>query len=204
VVAASSKTAARRRFTACRRPRCRRPEQTACRRCRRSRASSRTWWRRFAMFRDGAERLLVFRVGEERFGVALSAVREVIDSPAVSRVPDAAPSLLGVAMVRDELVPVYDSRALLEVGQTGGSPGAALLFSVDDRRVALAIDDVFDPILVEERELRPMPGAGAKDTNIRGLVRRDGDLVAVLDEGALLDTMLATASGTGGAGGDAI
>jgi len=147
------------------------------------------------MFRDGAERLLVFRVGEERFGVALSAVREVIDSPAVSRVPDAAPSLLGVAMVRDELVPVYDSRALLEVGQTGGSPGAALLFSVDDRRVALAIDDVFDPILVEERELRPMPGAGAKDTNIRGLVRRDGDLVAVLDEGALLDTMLATASG---------
>jgi len=156
------------------------------------------------MFRDGAERLLVFRVGEERFGVALSAVREVIDSPAVSRVPDAAPSLLGVAMVRDELVPVYDSRVLLDVGQASDSPGAALLFSVDERRVALAIDDVFDPILVEERELRPMPGAGAKDTNIRGLVRRDGDLVAVLDEGALLDTMLATASGTGGAGGDAI
>jgi len=156
------------------------------------------------MFRDGLERLLVFRVGEERFGVALSAVREVVDSPAVSRVPDAAPSLLGVAMVRDELVPVYDSRVLLDVGQASDSPGAALLFSVDDRRVALAIDDVFDPILVEERELRPMPGAGAKDTIIRGLVRRDGDLVAVLDEAALLDTMLATASGTGGAGGDAI
>jgi len=159
------------------------------------------------MFRDGPARLLVFRVGEERFAVALSAVREVVDSPAVSRVPDAAPSLLGVAMIRGELVPVYDAWVLLDVGRAGSAPGAALLFSVDGRRVALAIDDVFDPVLVEERDLRPMPGAGAKDAIIRGLVRRDGDLVAVLDDATLLDTMLATASGTvagGGGGGDAI
>jgi chemotaxis signal transduction protein len=149
------------------------------------------------MFRDGPERLLVFRVGTERFGVVLSAVREVVDSPTVNRVPDAAPSLLGVAMVRGELVPLYDARVLLDVGQAGGTPAAALLFWVDDRRIALAIDDVFDPVRVEEHELRPMPGAGAADAMIRGLVRRAGDLIAVLDEGALLDSMLA-AAGVGG------
>ena len=148
------------------------------------------------MFRDGPERLLVFRVGAERFGVVLSAVREVVDSPMVNRVPDAAPSLLGVAMVRGELVPLYDARVLLDVGQAGGTPGAALLFRVDDRRIALAIDDVFDPVLVEEHELRPMPGAGAADAIIRGLMRRGGDLIAVLDESALIDTMLA--AGVGG------
>src|SRR6185369_12845258 len=101
------------------------------------------------MFRDGPERLLVFRVGAERFAVALSAVREVVDAPAVSRIPDAAPSLLGVAMVRDELMPLYDARVILDVEQPGTAPGAALLFWADSRPVGLAIDDVFDPVLVE-------------------------------------------------------
>lgn len=152
------------------------------------------------MFRDGPERLLVFRVGAERFGVALAAVREIIDAPIVRRLPDAAPSLLGVATVRDELVPLYDARLVLEVeAVSDGQPaGAALVFAVEGRRIALAIDDVFDPVLVEEQELRPMPGAGAADAIIRGLVRRAGDLVAVLDVAVLLDTMAAVTSGTGG------
>jgi purine-binding chemotaxis protein CheW len=151
------------------------------------------------MFRDGPERLLVFRVGAERFGVRLAAVREIIDSPVVRRLPDAAPSLIGVATVRGELIPLYDARVVLEVEENDGqTAGAALLFSAEDRRIALAIDDVFDPVLVEEEELRPMPGAGAADVIIRGLVRRGGDLVAVLDEAVLLDTMLAVAGGNGG------
>ena len=148
------------------------------------------------MFRDGAERLLVFRVGAERFGVSLGAVREVVDSPDVRRLPDAAPSLLGVATVRGELVPLYDARMILDVGSASVAPGAALLFVFEGRRLALAIDDVFDPVLVEEQELRPMPGAGAADVIIRGLVRRGDDLVAVLDDAALLDTMLAVTGGT--------
>jgi hypothetical protein len=51
-------------------------------------------------------------------------------------------------------------------------------------------------VLVEEQELRPMPGAGAADVIIRGLVRRGDDLVAVLDDAVLLDTMLAVTGGT--------
>ena len=140
------------------------------------------------MFRDGAERLLVFRVGSERFGVPMGAVREVVDAPEVRRLPDAPPSLLGVATVRGELVPLYDARAILDVEKVG----AALVFSADARCVALAIDDVFDPVLVEEHELRPMPGAA--DAMIRGLVRRGGDLVVVVDAGVLVDAMVAALS----------
>ncbi len=149
------------------------------------------------MFRDGAERLLVFRVGAERFGVALASVREVVDSPVVNRLPDPAEALLGVATVRGELIPLYDAGIILGLGKASAGPGAALLFAVGARRVALAIDDVFDPVVVDEPELRPMPGAAAPDAIIRGLVRRGTDLVAVLDDAALVDTMLAVASATG-------
>src|SRR4051794_9361040 len=108
------------------------------------------------MFRDGVARLLVFRVGDERFAISLSDIDEVMDAQPIQRVPDAPPIVLGVARVRGSLITVYDSRQLLSV--PGSAEGALLVFGRGDRRAALAIDEVFDTVLIEERELRPVPG----------------------------------------------
>ncbi|HTJ21893.1 MAG TPA: chemotaxis protein CheW [Gemmatimonadaceae bacterium] len=136
------------------------------------------------MFRDGAARLLVFGVGSERFAVELSAVAEVIATPAVQPVPDSPPTLLGITMLRGELVPIHDLRPLLHAG--AGSMGGVLLFSRDGRTTGLAIDDIDDALVIQEHELRPAPGTGGADALLVGLVRRDSDLIAVLDVEALL------------------
>jgi purine-binding chemotaxis protein CheW len=138
------------------------------------------------MFRDGVARLLVFRVGAERFGVSLALVDEVVDAPAVQRLPDSSRFVLGISMLRDSLVTVYDPRPILNVNGSVDGGGAALVFLRGDRRVALAIDDVFDVIVIEENEVRPAPGAGAADGILIGVVRRGSDLIAVLDADALL------------------
>jgi purine-binding chemotaxis protein CheW len=144
------------------------------------------------MFRDGAERLLVFRVGPERFAMALAAVDEVIDAPAVQPLPDSPPMVRGLAALRGELVSIYDPRTLLNVG--GDAQGAVLLFQRDERRIGMAIDDVYDAILVEEAEVQSAPGAEASDGILIGVVRRGNDLVAVLDADALLDGLTTAAS----------
>jgi chemotaxis signal transduction protein len=151
------------------------------------------------MFRDGIARLLVFRVGPERFAVGLERVDEVVDAPAVQRMPDAAPTVLGIATIRGGLVTVYDPRPLLNV--QGSVDGAALVFVRDGRRLAVAIDDVFDAITVEEAQLLPAPGggsgggAGSSEGILVGVVRRGSELIAVLDANALLDA--ATVVGEG-------
>ena len=137
------------------------------------------------MFRDGVARLLVFRVGSERFGVPLSDVDEVIEAQPVQRVPDSRASVLGVATVRGVLMTVYDPRPLLSVG--GNVDAALLLFARGDRRMALAIDDVFDPVDVAEHELLSPPSGTDVDGIVIGVVRRGSDLVAVLDTAALFD-----------------
>jgi purine-binding chemotaxis protein CheW len=143
------------------------------------------------MFRDGVERLLVFRVGAERFGLDLRSVDEVIDAPAVQSIPDASRTVLGVATIRGELITLYDPRPLLRV--EGRLDGAALLFMRDDRRVGLAIDDVYDAVAIDEAEFLKAPrgGADASDGILVGLVRRGGELIGVLDANALLDAAIA-------------
>jgi purine-binding chemotaxis protein CheW len=158
------------------------------------------------MFRDGVARVLVFRVGGERFAVSLPAVAEVIESPELQRMPDAPEHVRGVATLRGELLSVYDPLALL--GASGGAPvpsikageasegGATLVFSRGGgHRVGLAVDDVYDTITIAESELRGVPGSDGSDGALVGLVLRGSELIGVLDVPALLDSVLATSPG---------
>jgi chemotaxis signal transduction protein len=143
------------------------------------------------MFRDGSERLLVFRIGAERFAVRLGSVDEVIEAPPVQPLPDAAGTVLGVTTLRGELVPIFDPRPLLHVD--ADVRGAVLLFARDGGRVGLAIDDVYDAITAEEHELRAAPGTA--DGILVGVIRRPPELIAVLDAEALLEAVTSVSEG---------
>lgn len=136
------------------------------------------------MSRDDPARVLVFRMGHERFGIPLSDVHEVLDAQPIQRVPDAADTVLGVTSIRGALTTVYDVRSLLSSG--GSADGALLVFDRGDRRIAVAIDDVFDATLVESGELLKVPRRAASDGLLSGMLRRGSELVAVLDTDAFL------------------
>lgn len=150
------------------------------------------------MSRDGAHRLLVFRIGREFFGVELSGVHEVVDTPVLNRVPEMPPTMLGVVSVRGELITVYDPTPLLTPGGANGLAGAALLFTHGDRRIALAVDDVMDAISIDDGMLRAANGLDAGDRLVRGLVRRGPDLIVVLDVEVLVESAAEQATGGGG------
>jgi purine-binding chemotaxis protein CheW len=67
--------------------------------------------------REG-ERVLVFRVGGERYAVELGSVNLVLDASSLGPLVGAPPWLLGAALARSRLVPVLDLRQLL--GLHGG------------------------------------------------------------------------------------
>lgn len=147
------------------------------------------------MRRDGAVRLLVFRVGAELFAVELHSVLEVVDGPDVRPVPEASPFVLGVTTLHDQIVTVFDARPLLRA--TGAGCGAALVFDKDERRVALAVTDVVDTLDLEPDQLRVVPGMDTGDGVLRGAVRRNTDLIAVLDAGALVRSAMTQAEEEG-------
>lgn len=138
-------------------------------------------------------RLLVFRLGSERFAVALGGVDEVIDAPVPRQMPDAPAVVLGVINVHDVLVTLYDPCPVLNVARAPAAAadgdecvGSVLVFRWRGRRVGLVVDDVYDAMVTEPGELRGAPGSTASDGVLLGVIRRGGDLIAVLDGTALL------------------
>lgn len=146
------------------------------------------------MSSDGATRLLVFRLGSERFGVSLGAVDEVIDAPTPRHMPDAPATVLGVITLHEVLVTLYDPHPVLNITRGAvatalhddASVGSVLVFRWRGRRVGLVVDDVYDAMVTEPGEVRGAPGSTASDGVLLGVIRRDGDLIAVLDPTALL------------------
>src|SRR5271156_736345 len=59
-----------------------------------------------------ATALLAFEAGGERLAIDAAAVQEIIGVPHISRVPNAPPSLEGVASVRGQAVPILSVATL--------------------------------------------------------------------------------------------
>ena len=134
-------------------------------------------------------RLLVFRVGDLTCAVEVRAVREVLPAQPATRVPGAAPAVVGVVNVRGALIPLVDGRQALGVEpRTGGS---IVMLEMAERTVGLVVDEVVDLVTVgdgEWAERRELPGVDPRV--VRAVGKSDGTVFILLDFSALLAPLL--------------
>ena len=135
--------------------------------------------------RNGVEDILLFRVADERFGLALTAVEEAIDLPPVFHVPEMSSAMLGVITVRGTLTSVFSPAAAL--GLTLHDGASALIFRRGRSRVAIVVDEVDDVTSLDLALLRDAPALHAGDGIVLGVVRQRDAILAIVDADALLD-----------------
>jgi purine-binding chemotaxis protein CheW len=70
---------------------------------------------------------VMFPIGEDRYAVATSTVREVVSHPTPTRLPTAPTALVGAFNLRGEVVPMFDTAALLGIGHITGTPVAVVV-----------------------------------------------------------------------------
>ncbi|MES2178582.1 MAG: chemotaxis protein CheW [Gemmatimonadota bacterium] len=128
--------------------------------------------------------LLMFRVGSERFALALSDVEEVIDLPVIHHVPEMPPAMLGVVSVRGALTPVYSPHGAL--GLPLALRDAVLIFREGRALVGVLIDDVEDAISIDMRDVRRSPGVEVHEGLVLGVAQVGDALVTVLSGAALV------------------
>jgi purine-binding chemotaxis protein CheW len=134
--------------------------------------------------RTGDQNLLVVRIGEERFGVPLESVDELVESPRLRHVPGAPPALLGLFTLGSSLLPLYSPATVL--GTSPVREQVALVMRGGRSRVALAVDDADDVITVSLADVIDAPRTGHHDDVVLGVIWRDGELLTLLDPRAVV------------------
>ena len=165
---------------------------------------------------DGVD-VLLFRVGGDLFATELVAVEEALELGDVHPVPGAPPAMLGVLGLRGRLVPVYSPEsALRQPARDDRRAAYALVLRAfgeqqGERPIAVAVDEVEDVHRVDLRELQDPgaaagaaralqaaatpPGGGVEHDAVLGVVRWNGEIVALVDPEALAAACAAAGEG---------
>jgi purine-binding chemotaxis protein CheW len=135
---------------------------------------------------------LVFRLGDEEFGLPIAAVDEVARAPdQITRVPRTPKFLEGVINLRGEVLPVVDQRRRFDLPPFAGDKQRQRLVVVrsERHRAGLIVDSVSEVLRTRADAIAPAPDlTGEAVRLVQGVVNFGGAgrLVLLLDPAELL------------------
>jgi purine-binding chemotaxis protein CheW len=132
--------------------------------------------------------VVVCQLGQESYGLDISAVYEIIRFQECTAVP-ASPSFVdGVINLRGLIIPVMDMAS--RFGESRGQSTKAtriIVAGTNGTRVGLVVDAVTEVLMVREDAVEPTPevASGYDSGYIRGIAKLGEQLVILLDLSAL-------------------
>jgi len=128
--------------------------------------------------------LVVFELGDERYGLDIATVYEIIRHQPVTAVPQAPSFVEGVINLRGRIIPVVDLRrrfSMLPGELTKAS--RIVVCEAAGTRVGLVVDGVSEVLMVSADAVEPTPEvASGYDTQyLRGIAKLGERLVILLD-----------------------
>lgn len=138
-------------------------------------------------------RFCLFILGEERFAVELSQVREVFTLESITPVPDMPSVLVGVTNVHGTIVPLADLRPVLGLpGST--APRYAVIVRCGAQQIGIVVDEVPEIGTIEANDaLDELPGEMVRHRPFLSGLLRLGSRVSGLVE---VSRLVAVVDGT--------
>ena len=148
-------------------------------------------------------RLITFILGEEKYGLNILKVRELISFPeGLTRIPGVPDYIIGMFNLRGLVIPVMDLRAKFNMsGEERHEFSVIIIVEVENKNIGLTVDSVSDVIFVKEEDIQETTELAVNvDTKfIKGVAKTKDEMVILLDIDFLLskeefDTLLAEKS----------
>ncbi|HZZ70361.1 MAG TPA: chemotaxis protein CheW [Phenylobacterium sp.] len=138
-----------------------------------------------------ALKFLVFRLGDDEFGLPIETVDEVARVPdQITRLPKAPKFLEGVVNLRGEVLPVVDQRRRFDMPALEKADGRRLVVVRTERhRAGLIVDAVSEVLQTTADRIEPAPDLTGEATRlVQGVLNLEaaGRIVLLLDPAELL------------------
>ena len=103
--------------------------------------------------------LAVIEVGGEQFAVEMASVQEFCNVAQLSPIHCCPPHLLGAINLRGNLVTLIDPRGALNLATAGAAGGQAVIGTLGEQAVGIAVDAVHDVVYLRADALQAAPAA---------------------------------------------
>lgn len=141
---------------------------------------------------QGGESFLIFRLGEEEYGLPIGVVEEVLKLPEKpTRLPRAPAFVEGVISLRGRVIPLIDQGRRFEATSAHGAANRRVLVTRLDGLVAgFIVDSVSEILSLSRDQLSPapqLPGAATRVFDRVAHQGEDGRVILLVDPAAMLE-----------------
>lgn len=135
--------------------------------------------------------LVVFDLGNEHFGVNITAVDGIIKMQEITRVPKTLSFVEGVTNLRGSVLPIIDLRKRLGTPlKEADNETRIVVVNIDNSKIGMIVDAVSEVLTIQEDVIEPTPPmvSSVSTAFIVGIAKVDGKLIIMLDLGKVLST----------------
>jgi purine-binding chemotaxis protein CheW len=133
--------------------------------------------------------IVVFELGDERYGLDIATVYEIIRHQPITAVPQAPGFVEGVINLRGKIIPVVNLRDRFGMAEYALTKASRIVVcDVAGTRVGLVVDGVSEVLMIaaEAIEATPDVAAGNEAAYLRGIAKLGDRLIILLDLDGLL------------------
>jgi len=133
--------------------------------------------------------LIVFKLGEEEYGLQIDQIREVVLTPNVTKMPQTPSYMKGVANIRGNIIAIIDLQDKLEIGLKSEELGKyTLVIQSEDFKAGILVQDVPNTLSVMTSEIDNQFVMGStNDDYFQGIVKVGKRLIILIDILKVLD-----------------
>ncbi len=132
---------------------------------------------------------LTFSLGKEEYALDIEGVVEIIKPRSISPIPRVPGFILGIMSLRGVILPVFDLKQRLKLGQVEEGPAnRVIVCQTGDRIAGLLVDNISQVVRLTERSIEPPPSL-MPDLDVElvaGVGRYQGHFLILLNLGGIL------------------
>jgi len=136
--------------------------------------------------------LVVFKIGDEEFGVEINQVREIVKLVSITRMPKAPVFIEGVVNLRGQIITVIDLAKRLDLPSTGKTESTRIMVvEVGDFTVGMIVDSVSEVLRLSSDDIEEAPSlidTEVHERYLRGVGKSNDRLLILLDLNEVLSS----------------
>ena len=120
--------------------------------------------------------------GNQRFGINVLKMQEVIPCPSLNQIPQSHPTVKGMAHLRDMTLPIVDLSAAIGKRRLPENENNLIIITEFNRRIQGFLVSMVDRIVVIDwSDVQPPPLGTTSHSYLSGVIRLDDELIEILD-----------------------
>lgn len=131
--------------------------------------------------------LIVFRLGDEEYGLQIGQIKEVVPTPHITRLPQTPPYVKGVANIRGNIIAVVDleEKFGLKKESDETANNYTLVVESDEVKMGVLVRELPNTLNVKQSQIEDsaniIQDGGADQSYIKGIVKLEDRLIIMLD-----------------------